>query len=108
MTDLDEFGHFEPIVVVWEDAFTDATAQANTIKEALDSYRPTFRKSSGFYIGFSERRGRKALVIATEDDRENEPDSEACGGFTYIPSAMIMTIKHPPGRRRKRKQQVKD
>ena len=103
---IDDFEPFDAIVCLWEDAMTDSTQQASTVKEALDSYCPTFRKTHGLFIGFTERKGRKALVIATEDDRENVPGSEACGGLSYIPSGMILSITRPTRKRRRKARKV--
>lgn len=83
---------FDPVVLTWEDAFHATTDQHSTLDAALRDYNPTLRKTVGYYVGEGEKNGRRCVVIATDDDRE-EPGDECIGGPFYCPIGMAISLE---------------
>ena len=83
---------FSPVLLFWEDAFHDTTAQYDNVEAALREYDPKIRKTVGYYIGQTEKNGRRCVVISTDDDREGV-DDEHLGGPFYCPVGLIIKIE---------------
>ena len=95
---------FQPVIALWEDAQTDASAQYDTVASCLRSYKPTLRKTIGLWIGLAEKDGRQCILLATDDDR-SEDCPESIGGISYIPKGMVIKIEvmkpAPPAKRKR-------
>ena len=91
---------FEPVVVTWEDAMAAGSEQHDSIPAAMRNYKPCIRKSIGLYIGIAEKDGRRALLIGTDDDR-NDENPESIGGISQIPIGMVISCVPVRARRAK-------
>jgi hypothetical protein len=79
-----------PVIVEWEDCEVNATDQHPDVKSALESYKPCLRCSVGFWVGTTESAGRRAVLIATDDDRKSRDGG--FGGVIQLPMSMIIKI----------------
>lgn len=88
---------WEPVIVVWIDAFTDSGC---TARKVAATYEPCRRRSIGFLVHEDDDR----VVIAMEDDREGMvgDSSHDCDTVTTIPRAIVEKIirLRPTGRAR--------
>lgn len=100
-----EYEPFTPVVAIWEDCYTEAQSQFESPATALAAYKPCIRKSHGLYVGRAMRNGRDCVVIATDDDR-NEDCPTGIGGPIFIPSGMLIRIEElqrPAVKKRRRR-----
>ena len=98
---LPYFSFMSNVVVVWEDAYADPQTQYMTREEAIKTaYNPTIRKTTGFFIGYGKKNGRRAIIIASDDDR-SESCPEAHGGLFFCPVGMVLGVFPvvPPNRK---------
>ena len=81
------------VVVQWEDAMANSSEQHDSTESAKRAFEPCFRKSVGYYVGYATKLGRKALLLATDDDRDPKLAPQAIGGIFQIPAALIVSIE---------------
>jgi hypothetical protein len=86
---------FDVCIVVWEDATGNGNDSHASVADALKNYRPCIRRSVGHYAGYAEKNGRRALILATDDDR-SEGAEESLGGTITIPEGMVLKIEVLP------------
>ena len=83
---------WDVVECVWEDAALYASSQFDSLEEALASYRPMMRTSVGYWVGVAVSGGRRAVLIAVDDDR-SATQLNAIGGISQIPEGMIREIR---------------
>jgi hypothetical protein len=90
---------FDPVVVTWEDASSNPAVQFASPAVAIAAYKPTLRKTYGMYVGLATTGERKALILASDDDRSDE-EPTALGGPQQIPLGMVISIEIQGSKRR--------
>lgn len=80
-----------PVIVTWEDALGSPCDQYDTVEAALKAYRPTIRRTIGYWLGWARHNGARAAALAIDDDRSTK-DTDAFGGVTFIPYGMVRKI----------------
>lgn len=80
---------FDVVIVTWLDAYTEASSQYGSAKEALEAYRPCVRKTIGYFVGMT----KQVVAVATDDDRSFDARLQNCGGISYIPRNIVQEIK---------------
>lgn len=83
---------FDIVEAVWEDATGGTNDTHATISDAIKAYRPCLRIVCGYFVGYGERDGRRALLVGTDNDR-SEGNEEAIGGISTIPEHMVLSIE---------------
>lgn len=68
-----------------KDAEVADFSQYDNVAAARQDYKPTIRKSIGFWVGYAIRGGRECAILEADDDR-NEASPQALGGTFNIPS----------------------
>jgi hypothetical protein len=81
---------FTPVEVVWADAAIDGLAQFRSPSEAILEAKVTIRKSLGYWVGNQLKDGVRSVLIAVDDDRENDGGP---GGIITIPLGMVQRIE---------------
>lgn len=93
---------YDLCTVVWEDAYTESSAQYDSPQAAVQAHHAMIRRSVGLFLGRTE----EVVVIATDDDR-SALNPTAVGGISYIPAGMVKGIETqapaPKGPKRVRK-----
>jgi hypothetical protein len=78
---------WEPIEVMWRDAFVDS--QALNSKFFVDSYAGCTRKTLGYFMGYKDK---QVLICETDDRLVPHDDGTDCERITSIPHEMCLEI----------------
>ena len=92
---------FTPVVLTWLDAESKHD-QHNSVADALEAFRPAYRRSVGYWLGYCKHGSERAVAIATDDDRYWS-GSEAVASVFYCPVAFARKVEviGAPKKRRK-------